>query len=445
MGLSIEPIGRDIRHAPGIPRRVKGLVGSILSLLLLALLPVHAIGVRCYQDGALAIWHHPLDESVFYQPGPNGIAYNVQVIRRIGDYLSIFHSEPRRGVSGLTGDGIRAASQPGMAFSYAMPSPQPYVIWGERSPGGWLSLLYQGPDDAPWYSGGGNPMFVSTGGPYSYLFFVVVTDVDYSRSGWDARHVLAQARTLDGSSYEIWTEQGGIPDWRPFSDAVPAQWRSPRALQDANGWTVANNVPQPAADAFGLVGNIVKVDGVYRYFYTDCMPATDCQGQDTDGALYVRSSSGPGLQGSFTWSAPTLLIAGLPTRTLMRVAHARGMARWALLYSCYQAGSSRSDICLRYTTPSANPTDIAQFGAMDLYSGDPRAMLSPYYLDLQAGSGLRAQHFLLTDPSGNLTVPQQEDGDATRGGMVTWTDMQGSPYGRPVFRAGWHTVLGSCG
>jgi hypothetical protein len=68
--------------------------------------------------------------------------------------------------------------------------------------------------------------------------------------------------------------------------------------------------------------------------------------------------------------------------------------------------------------------------------------LSDKYMGLASnGNGSFGQHYFMTDEYGNLTSPDGEAQNHTRGGIVTWTAFTSSVYGDDVYRAGWDVSL----
>ncbi len=266
------------------------------------------------------------------------------------------------------------------------------------------------------------------------------------------RRVQIEARTLDFQTFEIRTR---TPDgyglaWTPF-DAGTGRGRSdpptPAAVIDEAGKPVASACTAPAFETHGLAGSISIVDHIYHYVYTDVLPE-DCSlaPEKRRTGLYLRTAQN--LSGPKVWSAAKKLAGPLPPGTLVRVARAKGMQRWAVSYTCQRPanapGGPVADICLQYTADMS----LDSIGALKLYADPVEAGRSPAYLGLRSGgdgSGRydRSAHFWMTDAQGNLDTPAIYPG---KGGFLTWLDRlaptasgrdTSSLYGRPVYWATW--------
>ncbi|MDP4004027.1 hypothetical protein Q8W67_11190 [Methylobacterium sp. NEAU K] len=266
------------------------------------------------------------------------------------------------------------------------------------------------------------------------------------------RRVQIEARTLDFQTFEIRTR---TPDgygltWTPFApdaDRGRGTPPNPAAVIDEAGKPIASACTAPAFETHGLSGSISIVDRTYHYVYTDVLPE-DCglAPEKRRTALYLRTSQD--LSAPKVWSAPRRLAGPLPPGSLVRVARAKGMQRWAVSYTCQRPanapGGPVADICLQYTSDMT----LDGIGALKLYADPVEAGRSPAYLGLRSGgdgSGRydRSAHFWMTDPQGNLETPAIYPGKA---GLLTWLDRlaptasgrdTSSLYGRPVYWATW--------
>ncbi|MCJ2122737.1 hypothetical protein [Methylobacterium sp. J-077] len=263
------------------------------------------------------------------------------------------------------------------------------------------------------------------------------------------RRVQIAARTVDFQTFEIRTRS---PDgyglaWTPFTPGGRGTPPNPAPVADESGKPIASACPAPAFETHGLAGSISIVDRTYHYVYTDVLPE-DCglAPEKRRTALYLRTSKD--LSAAKVWSAAKKLAGPLPPGSLVRVARAKGMPRWAVSYTCQRPanapGGPVADICLQYT-PDLNLDGI---GALTLYADPVEAGRSPAYLGLRSGgdgSGRfdRSAHFWMTDAQGNLDTPAVYAGKA---GFLTWLDRlaptasgrdASSLYGRPVYWATW--------
>jgi hypothetical protein len=267
------------------------------------------------------------------------------------------------------------------------------------------------------------------------------------------RRVQIEARTVDFQSFEIRTRtaDGYGLAWTPF-EPDPGRGKAktppnPAAVIDEAGKPVASACTAPAFETHGLAGSISIVDHTYHYVYTDVLPE-DCglAPEKRRTGLYLRTAQD--LSGPKVWSVARKLAGPLPPGTLVRVARAKGMPRWAVSYTCQRPanapGGPVADICLQYTADMS----LDGIGALKLYADPVEAGRSPTYLGLRSGgdgSGRydRSAHFWMTDAQGNLDTPAIYPGKA---GFLTWLDRlaptasgrdASSLYGRPVFWATW--------
>lgn len=263
------------------------------------------------------------------------------------------------------------------------------------------------------------------------------------------RRVQIAARTLDFQTFEIRTR---TPDgyglaWTPFVPGGRGTPPTPAPVADEAGKPIASACPAPAFETHGLSGSISIVDRTYHYVYTDVLPE-DCglAPEKRRTALYLRTAKD--LSAAKVWSAARKLAGPLPPGSVVRVARAKGMQRWAVSYTCQRPanapGGPVADICLQYT-PDLNLDGI---GALTLYADPVEAGRSPSYLGLRSGgdgSGRfdRSAHFWMTDAQGNLDTPAVYPGKA---GFLTWLDRlapsaagrdASTLYGRPVYWATW--------
>lgn len=270
------------------------------------------------------------------------------------------------------------------------------------------------------------------------------------------RRVQIEARTLDFQSFEIRTRaaDGYGLAWTPFASqdgTKSGRGRSdppnPAPVIDEAGKPVASACTAPAFETHGLAGSISIVERTYHYVYTDVLPE-DCglAPEKRRTALYLRTAQD--LSGPKVWSVAKKLAGPLPPGSLVRVARAKGMQRWAVAYTCQRPanapGGPVADICLQYTTDM----NLDGIGALKLYADPVEAGRSPAYLGLRSGgdgSGRfdRSAHFWMTDAQGNLDTPSIYPNKA---GFLTWLDRlaptasgrdTSSLYGRPVYWATW--------
>ncbi|MGH1590945.1 hypothetical protein ACRBEV_24480 [Methylobacterium phyllosphaerae] len=267
------------------------------------------------------------------------------------------------------------------------------------------------------------------------------------------RRVQIEARTLDFQTFEIRTRtaDGYGLAWTPFETGSGRGRRSdppaPAAVLDEAGKPVASACTAPAFETHGLAGSISIVDHTYHYVYTDVLPE-DCglAPEKRRTGLFLRTAQD--LSGPKVWSTARKLAGPLPPGTLVRVARAKGMQRWAVSYTCQRPanapGGPVADICLQYTADMS----LDGIGALKLYADPVEAGRSPAYLGLRSGGDGggrfdRSAHFWMTDAEGNLDTPAIYPSKA---GFLTRLDRlaptasgrdTSSLYGRPVYWATW--------
>jgi hypothetical protein len=267
------------------------------------------------------------------------------------------------------------------------------------------------------------------------------------------RRVQIEARTLDFQTFEIRTRtaDGYGLAWTPFEAGAGRGRRSdppaPAAVIDEAGKPVTSACTAPAFETHGLAGSISVVDRTYHYVYTDVLPE-DCglAPEKRRTGLFLRTAQD--LSGAKVWSTARKLAGPLPPGSLVRVARAKGLQRWAVSYTCQRPanapGGPVADICLQYTADM----NLDGIGALKLYADPVEAGRSPAYLGLRSGgdgSGRydRSAHFWMTDAEGNLDTPAIYPNKA---GFLTWLDRlaptasgrdTSSLYGRPVYWATW--------
>ncbi|MGE8127074.1 hypothetical protein ACQKQD_08850 [Methylobacterium sp. NPDC080182] len=267
------------------------------------------------------------------------------------------------------------------------------------------------------------------------------------------RRVQIEARTLDFQTFEIRTRtaDGYGLAWTPFEAGAGRGRRAdppvPAAVVDEAGKPVTSACTAPAFETHGLAGSISVVDRTYHYVYTDVLPE-DCglAPEKRRTGLFLRTAQD--LSGPKVWSTARKLAGPLPPGTLVRVARAKGMPRWAVSYTCQRPanapGGPVADICLQYTADM----NLDGIGALKLYADPVEAGRSAAYLGLRSGgdgSGRydRSAHFWMTDAEGNLDTPAIYPNKA---GFLTWLDRlaptasgrdASSLYGRPVYWGTW--------
>jgi hypothetical protein len=366
---------------------------------------------HCFTTNGVAICHDLRDESIFYDTPKNEVAYNVQTIHDGNAYYTIYHAEPNGKYK--TGDTIRAGVAHG-TYRFHMPAQRVRLSGPDNDA---QSLL-----DSDGIGGGGNPMAISglPGDTYFYIFFLGVSDDDRTRNqaAGDWRHYLLEARTKDFVSFDLKTDKG----WSPFAPNI-----RPAALKDTQGEVIRSNTARATDKTQGLIGSMSFVNGIYHYFYVDYVP---------DGArinLYHRTSVDVS---TGIWS-PAEIVLELHGFEMIRVAKAKNLDRWAIMYGCY--ANKVQDICLQYT----KTLDVMGPGGL----GDLR-LTSDDALGFSGNGQARSfsQPYWLTDRWGNLDTVGSDTG-----GEFYWTDMNpgncqlnpyfGCPvYGGAVHRAGWGTT-----
>lgn len=403
---------------------------------------------RCYLTGGnspLRVCHHPTDEGIYYNTPANRVAYNVQIMKLSdSDYYTVYHGESKAAFDDnkpRSGDSIKTALANG-PFTYTMPPNPKFTIWGSLLDT--TSGLYYGLDvpnaNAKGTSGGGNPIAVMgrgwAGDTTIYTFFLGVSSPDFGSNNW--RHFLYESRSHDLINTYLKSAACSPDPWCKFDQYATDAMRRPMVIQDTANNTIQSNQSAGPETTTGLIGSIVVINQVYHYFYTDLDPVNSGVTN-----LYVRTALDvSGNSGNF-WSLPTKLNKSpLPNGTLIRVAKAKDMNRWALFYNCYDQ-NSRSDICLQYTE-NLELTGAGGIASLDFFTDGN--LHSPFYMGLNTQScpySARAQHYFMTDVYGGLASPNGEAA-TTRGGMLTWMDMcsgPDGPFGSPVVRAGWDVTV----
>uniref|UniRef100_UPI0014045E60 hypothetical protein n=1 Tax=Methylobacterium segetis TaxID=2488750 RepID=UPI0014045E60 len=302
------------------------------------------------------------------------------------------------------------------------------------------------------------------GDEYYYVFLLATAATEAG----SLRRVQIQARTYDFERFDIRGRgEDGNPAWVPFQPEAETGRRtrrargraaardgardgdnpSPAAVLDEAGKPIYGNCPGRGFDTQGLVGSISVVDQTYHWFYTDVIPA-DCNEPvlKRRTALYLRTSRD--LTVDRVWSAPRTVAEPLPAASLVRVAKAKGMDRWAVAYACNRPanapGGPVSDLCVQYTADLS----IGALAGLTWYAEPVAAMRSAAYLGLRSGgdgSGRygRTHHFWMTDRYGNLDTPTSF---STKAGFLTWLDRlapredgtdASTVYGRPTYWATW--------
>ncbi|MHB9037252.1 MAG: FG-GAP repeat domain-containing protein, partial [Armatimonadota bacterium] len=387
--------------------------------------------------GDITVIHPGADEGLYYDTPNTEVAYNVQIVKSGStSYHTVYHGEPNKPSNFYYGDSVKTASLNG-TFDYLMPAGPQFALYGSLTDS--LSTLYSpAVSGINGLGGTGNPMVVRgrPGDNYVYAFFIAYSDDNLDRSGPDFRHFLCQARTLNYQDWELKATVGGVDTWKPFNSTVPTEWRRAARVRDANGNVIAGRFgTELGGDSQGLIGSMCYVNGLFYYFYTDV---------DTDGKTYLFYRTAMDI-GSLQpdWSAAVKVTGELMHGTLIRVAKAHGMDKWAVLYNGYKRanGVLKQDLFLQYTQDLSviGPGGISSLTFFDSINQFGQG-ISDYFLGMSSGVGSFAQHSWMTDEYGNLTVPSQEAQDYTRGGLITWMDIVGGynwAYGAKVYRAGW--------
>lgn len=410
----------------------------------------------CYltAGGTLRICHDRKDEGVFYKPGPLQLAYNTVILALGGGhYAVVLHSEAKdlaayhaRTGHIRPGDSIKSglidASGDPKALFHA-PADLRYSIWGSLTNP--ASPLYYAFDNgnplAVGNSGGGNPMLIAgpPGDPHVYMFYLGVAS-DHARPGaW--RNVLLEARTTDFVHFEsLQAGPDGGSVWVPFAGggALPAEVTDTSGRPIVSDWpvrlvtaaTATARQPAGAVPTQGLLGSIVKLNGVYEYFYTDEDP-----GNRAGNHLFVRTAASITGNGAFSPARPVLAV---PPEMLIRVAMASDMKRWTVLYTCLRSlHPVIYDLCLQYTQ-NLKLSGPGSLGALQLFDGPVYTGLSHYALGLAgAGDDIRAEHDELITLDGALAVPPGSPADT--GGLLTWNELPLTMdiFGAPTYWASW--------
>jgi hypothetical protein len=282
-----------------------------------------------------------------------------------------------------------------------------------------------------------------TGEKIFYVFFLGVTSD--GGLGTEFRNVLLEARTKDFLAFEllqrdaehhsVWVSFAG-DQARPaiVTDRAGTPLQSNQTASPEPAGSTNPTRPEGAVMTAGLFGSVVKVGGLYHYFYTDQDPVDPARNH-----LYERTAQDIGSDGQ--WSAPTIVL-DVPAEVIVRVAKARGMDRWAVTYSCLQSDRPYvSDLCLQYTA------DLSVQGARGLAGlslfQDPYNGVSGFALGMRGNRTaagqiqLRSQHFYMTDTDGNLAAPT--GAPQSMGGVLTWLELPIDLHllGAPTFWAEW--------
>ena len=418
--------------------------------------------------GELRVCHAASAEGVYYRPGPRQIAYNTQIIARAdGSYATVLHSESEDSehywqATGRVrpGDSIKAGTSDN---PYAAPANLGFRIWGSlNNPASALYTRYDNPNSpAGGLSGGANPMVVAgrraAGDPYFYMFYLGVTSDELQGKAW--RDVLLEARTRDFGSFDLLQQDAAHkPVWVTFAGENAA----PALVTDTAGHSIVSNDPAPvergdkpdrprgAVITAGEIGSVAHVGDRYFYFYTDQDPSDPARDH-----LYVRTAQD--ISSNARWSEPSAIL-DMPPEILVRVAKARGMDRWAVIYSCLRSTQPVVvDVCLQYTQ-NLNLTGPGGIGSLQLFDGPAYTGRSRYALGLvgadpsfDSGAFIKGQQLYMTDEDGNLAVPRQDDpARSDVGGLLTWMDLPRNRaiFGAPTYWAEWQvsgagTALGS--
>lgn len=433
-------------------------------------------------------------EGLLFAPPPCAFAYGVQILRlkwrgAPGPLQFVYHAEPKRETrrghrgaeDGCPGDlratdpslgGTLRTGRQAEQLVATMP-PSAYRFWAGQATSGEAPrrkkrrrgrrAREEQPQEirmvaaAEEASGARDPMTVAGrdwAGDDTYAVLMLATETnDQGR-----RHVLIQARTADFEHFDLRTrDESGATAWTPFGEEASQPRRRGRRnapsapalapVLDEAGKPITGHCAAQGAESRGLVGSVSVVDQTYYYFYTDVLPS-DCgePAAKRRMGLYLRTSKD--VMAERSWSAPRMIIEGLPPDTLMRVAKAKGMERWAVAYSCFRPanapGGPVADVCLQYTATLA-PGAIA---GLTLFSEPVGAVRSPAFLGLRSGGDGSGRYgrdgfFWMTDRYGNLDTPSIYPG---KDGFLTWLDRQAprsdgsegsSLYGRPVYWSTW--------
>ncbi|RYZ78697.1 MAG: hypothetical protein EOP06_28570 [Proteobacteria bacterium] len=229
-------------------------------------------------------------------------------------------------------------------------------------------------------------------------------------------------------------DSNGTRTWYPFTTGAPDWQKRPLMLTDSNGNAIMGNYPAGGDNTQGLIGSVTMANQMYYFFYTD---------RDTSDPnhmyLYYRLSSD--ISGGM-WSPPTRVTdEAFDVGSVIMVHKAKGRDRWVVGYTCYNANTNVSDICVQYTE---NLNIVGPGGVSSVKFYQAAGNRSNYFMGIsQKGcpaSTLRAQPYFMTDTQGALASPDGET-SINRGGYVSWTEMcSGNIYGAPVFRSSWDLV-----
>jgi hypothetical protein len=380
---------------------------------------------NCYVTNDVTVCHDTNDEaSIFPTPGDR-VAYYPQVVREAdGRYHWIYHSEPRgKTPAASIGDSLRG----GLSWGYYFPISAGYKIWGSQTDP--ASLLYSPFDSSP--SGGANPMVIrgrhDLGDPYNYVYFL--TEQPDPTAG--SLLYLSVARTTNYETFDLRSEAGG---WTAFNDTTcprsnpPAAACRPQRLLDQN-----NAVISAPIKGGPLIGSIVEVNGISYYFYSECRdtsPTGDC----TTGYRFVyRVNSGHNpADGLPTWSAK-LTVKDTQAGGYVAKATINGTDRWLVAYWCGDQLPYGGDYCIQYSTDMS----IASLAALN-YSDSTKGLR----LGAAATHNVM-QATLLKDDQGRVVSPS---GNPAKGGEIFFMQWPGgSPWGAPLYRAGWDICSSGCG
>ena len=378
------------------------------------------------------------DAFLYYDTPSTEVAYNTQIIQASPSlYYTVYHSESKKPVGYFyPGDSVKSGTQSGN-FSYTMPGNTDFRIYSTSTDP--QSILYSANSYDPYigWGGAGNPMVVKgAADDYYYTLFLGLSDDGFDRSQDDYRHFLLQARTLDFQNFDLRTELYGQVQWQPFTPANSEFARRARTIQDVNGNTIMSRLGVAPTQTQGLIGSMVYDNGLYHYFYTDV---------DIDGKTYLFQRQTTDIASlNNTWSAAEKVSNEvLPLGTVVRVAKAKNMDRWVVLYNGYHGSTSGwvGDLFIQYTKDlsiigDGGLSSIEFFDSIDPTTGF--GVNNEFYLNLQVGGNSFAQHDWMTDPFGNLAVPDSLG--ANTGGLLTWSDFSAGVYGGDVYGIPWTAI-----
>jgi hypothetical protein len=421
-----------------------------LWIFVVSLLAAFPVSARTFFTGGghVAIQTSTSDAFLYYDTPTTEVAYNTQIIKSSPSlYHTVYHAEPKKPVGFFyPGDSLKSGTQSG-SFSYAMPGNTAYRIHSTSTDP--LSILYSAHSYDPYigWGGAGNPMVVKeASGDYYHTLFLGVADDNFDRAQDDYRHYLLQARTLDFQNFELRTELYGQVQWQPFTPANSEAARRARTIQDATGNTIMSRLAVAPAETQGLIGSMVYDNGLYHFFYTDV---------DIDGRTYLfhrQTTDIASLDPTATpWTAAQKVNNEiLQQSTVIRVAKAKDMDRWVVYYNGYRPGASHieGDLFLQYTENLSiiGNGGLSSLDFFDYFVPGPPGPNSAYhygvneefYLNLQAGGNVFAQHSWMTDPFGNLAIPDNL-GNIT-GGLLTWSDFSTGIYSGDVYGSPWDAI-----